>query len=1312
MRNFFTRPYCALLISLVFSLIAHSGQCQTANTSPFFRSDLTLSSVHSLMDVDQDGDLDYLFTNGYPPFSIMKWRSNLGSGVFGPAQTLVVPSVTTFSGFECADMDGDGITDLAFYMTGGLWMARHGNGPAFFAPVKIIQNAVARRDNQSLLDITGDGKADYVGNNGIAINNGTGQFTPSVLSSFSYYIEDFDVYDVDQDGMLDVVSCFTDGFSGNWNSQVTWMRQTSPGIFQANLITDTIKGAGLIKAYKEPTSGKVVIAVTKPNFLNIGMMDMGTTYFLERNGNAFSLAGYYHNWNSQRFIRHRAGNKEYLLNSALARIDRSSGTCYPPGAWISCWSNGQKDIFRPSYFPASGDVDGNGTIDYVMDGRLWATVDSLGQSAIAGKIDTSFYGSVQHKIADVNLDGHPDLLALGGQQMVVFPGIPGNTFGSPIHIDFSVDLSNDDFPSNNASNKVGIADYNGDGLPDIFAGGNQNRTFFYFQNEGNFRFRRKAFPKLRFKSCSNCIVSQGLDWPIAPSLTFINGDTKPDLLYPFWGRYLGYSLQQSDSNTVFQPIFQDTVQLFDQADINADGLMDIVSLANGKVYWHRRTGGLSFAPRILVGRVSATSSISTLTHFLVAKDIDADGDPDITFAGKKDGGQFSISLYYNQGGTFTTGPKATAPLSAINQINLEDLTGDGFADLLVNDGLFFNHKQDSIYPPSTFYRWGNYNPKRFSFHQNPINGRLQMVVDSAVHTLGIVANVQQKRQQIEGLLFRDKNQNCLSNVGEPGLTQKWIQADPGGFLAITNENGRFRFQLPYGQYQIKPLLSQGNGLYIDSLCPSTQQTVNIDSLHADTVQFGASLLACPLLKIQVQTPRRRMCARNKNVCLVWNEGSEGAYQKLICMRLPRYVHMIESGDWQWNAADSTWRILMDSIPSGKSFRFTWIDSVQCQPDLMGLWQCTKAWIASPSISCVPTVPGWDRSVIQIAAHCGPGGQLTYLLKNTGPGNMTSPRSYFEILNGTQVGSGNYQLASGDSILVQPIVQGGTLHVDQGTENPFNRWVLYRLFWDGTCNHLTGSAISVNPLATQAEDCAEIRNSYDPNEKTAFPFSPQSATTWVRNGEWITYTLHFQNTGNDTAYTVSLADTLANTFEIATLQTLASSNPFVLQVSGNNRMPVLRFDFMAINLPDSNTNRLGSEGFVSFRIQLKRNLPENMVIRNQAAIYFDQNPPIFTNKTSHTIREQYQVVTSNSRRLLNNMAVYPNPAAQKVAVDFGQRVSGEMVLFSSLGQMVQKRTVAQQSTLEWGVSGLAPGLYFLIFKAENGLEMEQKLMIQR
>ena len=144
----------------------------------------------------------------------------------------------------------------------------------------------------------------------------------------------------------------------------------------------------------------------------------------------------------------------------------------------------------------------------------------------------------------------------------------------------------------------------------------------------------------------------------------------------------------------------------------------------------------------------------------------------------------------------------------------------------------------------------------------------------------------------------------------------------------------------------------------------------------------------------------------------------------------------------------------------------------------------------------------------------------------------------------------------------------------------------------------------------------VRASRDPNDKTVSP-SGNITPLQVSGGEPLTYTIRFQNTGNDTAFTVIVTDTLSSKLNNSSIEMLSSSHSYSHSLS---QQGVIRWTFDNILLPDSTTNEPLSHGFIKYRIKPKNNLVIGDIIYNTANIYFDYNEPVITNTTVTRVAE--------------------------------------------------------------------------------------------
>ncbi|MFT3681565.1 MAG: hypothetical protein QM791_14940 [Ferruginibacter sp.] len=145
----------------------------------------------------------------------------------------------------------------------------------------------------------------------------------------------------------------------------------------------------------------------------------------------------------------------------------------------------------------------------------------------------------------------------------------------------------------------------------------------------------------------------------------------------------------------------------------------------------------------------------------------------------------------------------------------------------------------------------------------------------------------------------------------------------------------------------------------------------------------------------------------------------------------------------------------------------------------------------------------------------------------------------------------------------------------------------------------------------------IGGSFDPNDKQA---TSQLTPAQVIEGKYINYTIRFQNTGTDTAFNITIADTLSEQLQWNTLELIGTSYNCKTTVNGDK----VYFEFFNILLPDSNRNEPASHGFVSFRIKPKLTVPANSTIYNTASIYFDYNAPVVTN-TAGTLIQNFSTI---------------------------------------------------------------------------------------
>lgn len=269
---------------------------------------------------------------------------------------------------------------------------------------------------------------------------------------------------------------------------------------------------------------------------------------------------------------------------------------------------------------------------------------------------------------------------------------------------------------------------------------------------------------------------------------------------------------------------------------------------------------------------------------------------------------------------------------------------------------------------------------------------------------------------------------------------------------------------------------------------------------------------------------------------------------------------------------------------------------------------------------------------------------------------------------------------------------GMLTFNYSNLMPFESRTIYILFLTNglAVGDTTISTASITPLVGDATPTNNsdtitkiVSGSYDPNSKDVIQNGTSVNT--IYNDDYLEYVIHFQNVGNDTAFTVIVRDTLDMNLDINTLQFIGASHSQSMLL--NSR--IIEFTFNNINLVDSGTNFAASQGFVAFRIKPLNNLSLGAQINNTAAIYFDLNSPIITNNVQVTMSSFTSLQNKTGE---NEIQIYPNPASNLLVVDV-QKTKGLIVIKDIIGNIVMSKNI-DNSKMRLDLSQLNNGVYFV------------------
>lgn len=237
--------------------------------------------------------------------------------------------------------------------------------------------------------------------------------------------------------------------------------------------------------------------------------------------------------------------------------------------------------------------------------------------------------------------------------------------------------------------------------------------------------------------------------------------------------------------------------------------------------------------------------------------------------------------------------------------------------------------------------------------------------------------------------------------------------------------------------------------------------------------------------------------------------------------------------------------------------------------------------------------------------------------------------------------------------------------------------------------------------------ATYLNSFDPNYKMIDGPNVVNYNN-VDSSFIIPYTIHFQNTGNDTAFKIVLVDTLSSFLDLSSLNNFHASHPYEIELVQGN---ILVVTFNNILLPDSGTNYAYSEGYFSFEIKPLLPVLNGDVIINHAAIYFDFNEAVVTDPaviafTSPAGLESFNHTSGNQ------LLVVPNPVTKEARLLLKDQQKIETV---EIIDLTGRSLIILCSPLEnlptINSNFLPPGIYIAFVRLENGERLASKFIKQ-
>jgi sugar lactone lactonase YvrE len=642
---------------------------------------------------------------------------------------------------------------------------------------------------------------------------------------------------------------------------------------------------------------------------------------------------------------------------------------------------------------------------------------------------------------------------------------------------------------------------------------------------------------------------------------------------------------------------------------------------------------------------------------------------------------------------------------------LQDFSLDAYGNPWISFGSFINANASAI----QFFNgttWKTYTRQNSNLPDVPVqnvlpapDGKMWFVSVSRFFSLEFLP------RWLYGNIRRDNDDDCQPDLTESPLNQ-WIvqatsQSDGERLYGRSFDDGRYELNLDSAVYALKLLVPAPNWGDCD-----VTPLLDLTQIPVDSFDFAGEVLAdCPLLNLDIGVPFLRRCYSNFYQIRWCNLGSLAADSAFVDLFLPPQLTLQNMGLPYDSLGPQRFRVDIGSVAAGDCGQFTMQVLVDCDAE-MGSTLCVSAAI-SPDTICAD-LPTWSGADLYADALCA-ADTVFFKIKNQGDGAMAQALEYVIIEDEVIMRTGSFQLPPVDSVIVPfPATSGyQRIQFPQEPGHPFFGLVSASIEGCGTG---FGGWFFTNypfedPSPFQERECSTVISSFDPNDKAATPQGVGDEHFILPNTR-LDYKIRFQNTGTDTAFTVTLRDTLSPWMDVATLQIGAASHPFVWDISGDSE---LTFRFDNILLPDSNTNEAASHGFVAFSIQHRADMPLGTVLENRAGIYFDFNAVVLTNTVFHTVDTGFLAINPSIAApeipSESDLALYPVPARDVVFIALKNPASqcSSLRLRNTLGQVLRQQDIRSQNT-ELRRGTLPTGWYCLEILDDDGAVVARRNLL--
>ncbi len=496
-----------------------------------------------------------------------------------------------------------------------------------------------------------------------------------------------------------------------------------------------------------------------------------------------------------------------------------------------------------------------------------------------------------------------------------------------------------------------------------------------------------------------------------------------------------------------------------------------------------------------------------------------------------------------------------------------------------------------------------------------VNGAVQ---NSVGQVFRIGPSGQLLSNYVQGQVFFDENNDCLPTPGEKtfgGWHLRAIKVGPNGgaaFHGITDSEGRFSILTDTGNYELQLIAPNAYWQPCQNNLPIAQANP-FDTTMADfPMQVG---IPCPEIEVDVATAALSPCSSAIYEISYCNIGTAEATNATMAVSLDSALTFVASQLPPLGQTGRTWTFELGSLEVGGCGSFFIETFLDCEAGVGRAHLVTA--LATPNAICLPPDPQWDGSSLVVSAVCE-ADSVRFSILNEGSGGMANPLLSIVVEDEILAKAIEIQLGPiGNTEITHPH-NGKTLRLEvpQSPGHPGRSRPSVSI---EACGNDTGF-VTIFPQddADPFRSIQAVENEAQPAVNTTIA-APEGIGNqhFIKQNTDIEYLIRFQNTGEDTATTVVILDTLSHWLDVTTVRQGASSHPYTLAV---NNAGVLEFAIENAALPPASQNDTASVGYLKFRVSQVPDAPFDSTILNRASISFDYKLPVAWPQYFHTLQK--------------------------------------------------------------------------------------------